>query len=218
MPNRFDLIVFDWDGTLMDSTEVIATSIQRACADLGLAIPSLEQASHVIGLGLADALQHAAPDLTAERIPEMVERYRFHYLSRDAHLVLFPQVVDMLRELRGRGKRLAVATGKTRIGLDRSMAQTGLTHHFDATRTADESHPKPDPQMLYDLTSMLCVDLGKTLMVGDTTHDLLMARQAGAHGVAMTHGAHDRAVLDGFGPDAMVDSIPQLRDWLEANA
>src|SRR5271168_2257584 len=132
MSRRFELIVFDWDGTLMDSTSTIASSIQRACADLGLPVPSDEQASHVIGLGLSDALAHAVPDLPPHQLPRMLERYRHHYLSRDAELVLFGGARELLAELRAAGHALAVATGKTRVGLARSLEQSGLSESFDA--------------------------------------------------------------------------------------
>ena len=126
MPRQFDVIVFDWDGTLMDSTATIASSIQRACQDLGLTIPSDHAARYVIGLGLQDALAHAVPDLPRERLPEMVARYRHHYLSRDASLSLFDGTREMLAELKQRGHRVAVATGKNRVGLDRALAEAAV--------------------------------------------------------------------------------------------
>ena len=216
--HRFDLIVFDWDGTLMDSTAVIATSIQRASADLGLPVPSHERANHVIGLGLADALAYAVPTLSKERFPEMAERYRYHYLSRDADLPLFPGVREIVVGLKEAGHFVAVATGKTRVGLDRALDHSGLKLLFDATRCADETRSKPDPRMLWELGDELGVRNERMLMVGDTTHDLLMASNAGAASLAVSYGAHEEGSLAGHGALAIVASTAQLRGWLEVNA
>lgn len=215
---RFDLIVFDWDGTLMDSTATIASSIQRACADLGLAVPSNERASHVIGLGLVDALAYAVPDLPGNLMPQMIERYRYHYLSRDADLVLFPDVREILAGLKDRGHFLAVATGKSRVGLDRALDACGLRPLFDATRCADECRSKPDPQMLWELGDALGVRTDRMLMIGDTTHDLQMAANAGAHALAVSYGAHLYGALDGQGALAVLDSTADLQRWLAEHA
>ena len=169
---NFELIIFDWDGTLMDSTPAITRSIQRAAADIGLPVPSDEAASHVIGLSLEDALSHALPTLEAADYPVLVERYRHHYMSADSEIVLFEEIEPMLEELKRRGHFLAVATGKNRAGLDRVLKSTALGHMFDATRTADETRSKPHPQMVLELTEHFGVDAARSIMVGDTTHDL----------------------------------------------
>ena len=215
--HRFDLIAFDWDGTLMDSTAVIASSIQRSCADLGLQVPSDERASHVIGLGLHDALAYAVPDLPKELLPRMLERYRYHYLSRDADLPLFPGVREIIVSLKHAGYFVAVATGKSRVGLDRALGHSGLVSLFDATRCADECRSKPDPQMLWDLGDLLGVRNARVLMIGDTTHDLKMAANAGASSLAVSYGAHRGSALEGLGALAIVDSPEQLRAWLADN-
>ena len=215
--HRFDLIAFDWDGTLMDSTAVIASSIQRACADLGLPVPDDERASHVIGLGLSDALAYAVPTMPKTMVPQMVERYRHHYLSRDADLPLFAGVREIVVSLKEAGYFVAVATGKSRVGLDRALDASGLRPLFDATRCADECRSKPDPQMLYDLGDELGVRNDRMLMVGDTTHDLMMASNAGASSLGVSYGAHDARTLEGHGALAIVDSTTQLRTWLVAN-
>ena len=214
---RFDLIAFDWDGTLMDSTAVIASSIQRACADLGLPVPSDERAAHVIGLGLNDALAYAVPTLTPDLVPRMVERYRHHYLSRDAALPLFAGVREIVVELKQAGHFVGVATGKSRAGLDRAMRASGLDTLFDATRCADECRSKPDPQMLWELGDVLGVRNERILMIGDTTHDLSMAANAGAAGLAVSYGAHGAIELAGHGALAIVASPAELRQWLAAN-
>ena len=216
--HRFDLIVFDWDGTVMDSTAVIASSIQRACADIGVPVPSDERASHVIGLGLADALAYAVPDLPRARYPELAERYRHHYLSRDQDLDLFPHIREILVALKEAGYFVAVATGKTRVGLDRALNVSGLRPLFDATRCADECRSKPDPQMLHELGDELGVRSARMLMIGDTTHDLMMAANAGAPSLAVSYGAHTERALEGQGALAIVGSTAQLQAWLTAHA
>lgn len=211
---NFDLIVFDWDGTLMDSTAAIAESLQAACADLGLAVPSRTQASHVIGLSLLGAVQHIAPGLDAEGSQRLVERYRYHFLTRDHELTLFDGARELLLKLRERGHLLAVATGKARRGLDRVLASSGLAASFDATRCADESFSKPHPAMLLELMEALVVEPERVLMVGDTTHDLQMARNAGAASIALSHGAHPAEALAQEGARGVLASIAELDAWL----
>ena len=145
---KYELVVFDWDGTLLDSTGAIVRAIQAACADLDLPVPSRAQASHVIGLGLGDAMRHAVPDLKPENYQAMIDRYRFHYLSGDHELSLFAGVPQMLARLQAAGHVLAVATGKSRLGLERALDHSGLRPYFSASRCADECHSKPHPQML----------------------------------------------------------------------
>ena len=217
MARRFDLIVFDWDGTIVDSTAMIAVSIQKAAADLGLTVPTLEQASHVIGLGLHDALSRAVPELTAGRIEEFSVRYRHHWFACEHEVVLFDGIREMLVELSERGLPLAVATGKSRRGLARAFDQTGLGALFDASRCADETHPKPHPAMLLELAEELTVEPARIVMIGDTTHDLEMAAAAGAAGVGVTYGAHPRDQLAACGPAALVSDVVELRQWLHAS-
>lgn len=215
---RFDLIVFDWDGTLMDSTASIVAAIQAACADLGLPVPSREQASHVIGLGLADALHTAVPALDPADYAQMVERYRHHYFARDAELVLFEGAAELVATLADAGYALAVATGKSRKGLDRAFEASGLGALFHASRTADETFSKPHPAMLLELMDEFAVEPGRTLMIGDTTHDLLMAKNAGAPSLAVSYGAHPREALLAEAPLALMDSVAELHQWLTSNA
>ncbi|HEX4584846.1 MAG TPA: HAD-IA family hydrolase [Burkholderiaceae bacterium] len=214
MLDRFDSIVFDWDGTLIDSTATIAGAIRAAAADLGLPDPGPERAAQVIGLGLTQALSIAVPQLPAQRAAEFAARYRAHFLAGESRLQLFPHARELLGELRARGQRLAIATGKTRAGLARNLESLGLAAQFDASRCADESEPKPAPTMLLDLARMLRVDPARMLMVGDTTHDLQMAEAAGAAAVAVTHGAHPASQLRQAGALAVLDSLQELRRWL----
>ena len=218
MPRRFDLLVFDWDGTLMDSAACIAGSLQAACRDLGLAVPSDRDARYIIGLGLNDALAHVLPDLAPAEYPRIVERYRHHFLNRDGETALFSGTAEMLAELRDAGHLLAVATGKSRRGLDRALAATGLAACFHATRCADEGYSKPHPGMLHRLLETLDVAPDRALMIGDTTHDLLMARSAGMARVAVAHGAHDVDALLELEPLACARDCPELRQWLREHA
>lgn len=217
MQRRFDLIVFDWDGTIVDSTSMIARCIQRSAQDLGLPVPSLEQASHVIGLGLADALAKAVPEMPPARVDEFTLRYRHHYLSGEGDIEPFAGTRELLVELSDAGMKLAVATGKNRRGLDRAFGATGLGKHFDASRCADETHPKPHPAMLHELGTQLAVAAGSMLMIGDTTHDLEMAHAAGTACVGVSYGAHPRDQLERLTPSALVNSVAELRTWLHAN-
>ena len=215
---QFDLIVFDWDGTLMDSTSTIVECIQAAARDLGLPVPNNKAASYVIGLGLQDAMQAAIPDLDPVHYPRMVERYRYHYLGQDHELTLFDGVRPMLDDLAQQGYFLAVATGKSRVGLNRAMHAAGLLSIFDATRCADETFSKPHPAMLQELTRELGQDVKRTQMIGDTTHDLQMAINAGAGGVAVRYGAHSAAELAALEPLFVAASVAQLHAWLAENA
>lgn len=218
MAKRFDLIVFDWDGTLMDSTGAIVSALQNAARDLGLAVPSHERASHIIGLGLGDALRHVLPDLSHERYRELGERYRTHYLARDHELSLFDGIEALLDELLAAGHYLAVATGKNRAGLNRVFDNSGLRARFSASRCADECHSKPHPQMLEELMTEFAVTPDQVVMIGDTTHDLNMATNAGVAGVGVSYGAHPRHELDAVNPAYCADSVAELAAWLRANA
>jgi len=218
MAKRFELIVFDWDGTLMDSTGAIVASIKAAATDLGIEPPSDERASHIIGLGLIDALRHALPDLPTERYQDVALRYRQHYMARDHELTLFAGAEAMIEELAGAGHALAVATGKTRKGLERAFEVSGLGSRFLGSRCADECHSKPHPQMLEELMDEFAVAPEATLMIGDTTHDLLMARNAGVAALGVAYGAHPRAALEAEAPLYCAADVAQLAAWLRQNA
>ena len=215
---KYELLVFDWDGTLMDSTRLIARSLRAACADLGLAEPSEEDALFVIGLNLADTFRRVAPGLDAEGQRRLAERYRFHFLAGEHEASLYEGVVPMLEALQGRGQRLAVATGKARRGLDRALDATGTRRWFEATRCADEGFAKPHPGMLLALLDLTGVAPGDALMVGDTTHDLELAANAGLDALAVSYGAHHDDLLATRPALARVASVPDLHRWLIANA
>ncbi len=215
---RFPLLVFDWDGTLMDSPRTIVRSIQSACRDLGLPVPDDARASHVIGLGLHDALQYAVPGMPVSIYDKMVERYRFHYLAQDAVIPLYPGTETMLARLKEAGHTLAVATGKSTAGLERVLETTGLGAFFTAYRCADRTASKPAPDMLHELMDELGTGAEATLMIGDTSHDLRMAQHAGVAAIGITHGAHPAEELRALSPLACVDSTAQLDRWLLLNA
>ena len=215
---RFDLIAFDWDGTLFDSTATITRCIQAAVVDVGGDRPTDQAASYVIGMGLMQALAHAAPDVPTHLYPELGERYRHHYLLHQNDLSLFYGVLPMLRGLKKRGHLLAVATGKSRRGLDDVLSSVELQGVFDASRTADETAGKPDPRMVQELMALWGVPPERTLVVGDTTHDLQMACNAGCASVAVGYGAHGSAAFSAYGPLAVVDSVVALDNWLQDNA
>lgn len=215
---RFPLVVFDWDGTLMNSTALIASSIQAAARDLGLAVPDTATANHVIGLGLQDALSIAVPDLPPNAYGKMAERYRFHFLAGDAGVPLFPGTVELLSDLNARGHKLAIATGKSTAGLERALVSTETRSFFAATRCADKTAPKPAPDMLHELMHELGASKEETVMIGDTTHDLQMALNAGVRFIAICHGAHPKDALMELAPLACVHNTNELASWLRSNA
>jgi phosphoglycolate phosphatase len=218
MPKQFDLLVFDWDGTLMDSAAAISASLRDACADLELPIPSEERARYVIGLGLTDALKYLLPDLPAAGYPALLERYRYHFQRQDRDTTLFAGASETLHTLHEAGFLLAVATGKSRRGLDRALQATGLNGVFHATRCADEGFSKPHPGMLLWLLDELNVTRERAVMIGDTSHDMEMAVAAEIARVGVAYGAHPRENLLKHDPVFCFDHFTELSRWLTAHA
>lgn len=217
-PRQFDLIAFDWDGTLFDSTALIVRCIQAAVADVGGTVPSDRAASYVIGMGLMQALAHAAPDVPPEQHARLGERYRHHYFAHQHDISLFEGVLPMLAELKGRHHWLTVATGKSRRGLDEALHSVELQGVFDGSRTADETAGKPSPLMLNELMREFGVDPERTLMIGDTTHDLQMALNAGCASVGVSYGAHEPDAFHELRPLHIAHSVRELHDWLATHA
>ncbi len=213
-PRRFDLIAFDWDGTLYDSTAIIVRCIQEAVRDVGGTVPSDQSAAWVIGMSLSQALAHAAPDVPPARHAELGNRYRYHYLKHQEDLSLFDGVMPMLQALRERGHLLAVATGKSRRGLDELLHTDALRGVFDASRTADETAGKPHPLMLQELMAEFGVPPERTLMIGDTTHDLQMALNAGCASVGVSYGAHESASFEPLNPLFVAHNLRELHEGL----
>ena len=211
---QFDLIAFDWDGTLYDSTSSIIRCIQAAVADVGGTVPSDEAAGYVIGLGLMQALAYAAPDVPQDKYPALGERYRHHYAKHIDDLSLFDGVLPLLTALKERGYLLAVATGKSRLGLDEALRNVALKGMFDGSRTADETAGKPNPRMLHELATEFGVPASRLLMIGATTQDLQMAINAGCPSVAVSYGAHGSDALAALSPRHLAHSVGSLHNWL----
>ena len=217
-PRRFDLIAFDWDGTLFDSTRIIVRCIQESVVDVGGVRPTDQAAAWVIGMALPQALAHAAPDVPRDKYPELNARYRHHYIQHMNDITLFDGVLGLLHELRERHHWLAVATGKSRVGLDQALQHAELVGVFDGSRTADETAGKPHPRMLEELMREFGAEPERTLMIGDTSHDLQMALNAGCASVGVSYGAHEPGEFTGLQPRHVADSVADLRQWLLANA
>lgn len=215
---QFDLIAFDWDGTLFDSTAIIARCIQNAVRDVGGVVPSDQDAAYVIGMGLTQALAHAAPDVPESKYPELGARYRHHYLKHASDVSLFKGVLVMLADLKARQHWLTVATGKSRRGLDEALQTVDLQGLFNGSRTADETAGKPHPRMLHELMQEFGTTPARTLMIGDTTHDLQMALNAGCPSVGVSYGAHEPAAFVALRPRFVAHSVRELHDWLLINA
>ncbi len=218
-PNRqFDLIAFDWDGTLFDSTAIITRCIQMAVVDVGGRMPSEKDAAYVIGLGLMQALAHAAPDVPVEKYPELGSRYKHHYFAHQNDINLFEGVLAMLADLKACNHVLTVATGKSRRGLDEALRASELQGLFDGSRTADETAGKPHPLMLQELMQEFGVAPERVLMVGDTTHDLQMALNAGCPSVGVSYGAHEPEAFAQLSPRFVAHSVADLHTWLLKHA
>lgn len=215
--NPFRLLVFDWDGTLMDSIGPIVACTQATVGELELGELSEEKIRGTIGLGLRETIDILSPGSDEEQLARILECYRKHWFStfRDMPL-LFTGVEEMLRDLADQGYLLAVATGKSRRGLDYVLEQTGLGDLFHTTRTADETFSKPHPQMLLDILDELGVPPRQAVMVGDTTYDLEMARSARTASVGVCTGSHCREELQRFEPLVCLERVVELSPWLAA--
>ena len=217
-PTRYDLIVFDWDGTIMDSTGLIAECIQLAARDRRLPIPLTEDAKSIIGLGIHEATRRLFPDLDHDTQAAFAVAYRHHFVSRDHETPLYEGIRELLATLNHQARFLAVATGKPRAGLERAFTHTGLKPAFHFSRCADEGLPKPHPDMLLKLMNFTAVPPERTLMIGDTIHDLELANNAGVAAVAVTYGAHPAELLATRPSVAAVDNVTELAAWLKQNA
>ena len=215
---KYDLVIFDWDGTVMDSTGRIVSCMHRAAEDL--ALPSLpdQAVRDIIGLGLPEAINTLYPVLDTSGIEQMRQRYAFHFVEAESTpSALYPGAEDLLTRLRGDGMKLAVATGKSRKGLQRVWGNTGLDRYFHSSRCADESRSKPEPHMVLELLEEMAVPAARALVVGDTTFDLEMARNAGVDRVAVSYGAHPVERLLPCEPLAVIDKLNDLLPVLGAN-
>lgn len=210
----FKMVVFDWDGTLLDSTGAITRAIRHACLSADLPDPGAEIASYVIGLGLGDALRHAAPGASDDQIARLIKAYRDHYLSNDHELELFTGAIPLLKALNELDVICTVATGKSREGLNRAMANSNTAQYFKGSRCADECHSKPHPQMLLELMEEFETEPEHVVMIGDTTHDLNMAQAAGVKAISVQTGAHPLRLLQQVPHHHSFLSINEMTPWL----
>ena len=206
------LFIFDWDGTLCDSLDRIAASVQRAALDIGVPTPSSEKAKSVIGLGLSEALDSLFPGLDQLGRDKLIEAYKYHFVSLASEMPsrLYDGAIDTLNTLRNSGHKLAIATGKSRLGLMSSLEELGLTDYFDATRCADETKSKPHPLMLEQLLDEMGFCAAQAVMIGDTEFDLAMANKLGMATVAVSYGAHGIARLEKCKPSAIVSDLRDI--------
>lgn len=219
MSSRFNLLVFDWDGTLMDSEARIVACIEASVADLSLESRSKAEIRNIIGLGLREAIFTLYPEGDENLLQQMVERYRYHFLTANpTSSELFEGARETIEQLAEANYLLAVATGKGRQGLDKVLEETGLGPYFHATRCADETFSKPHPMMLEQIMDELGVEPGDTLMIGDTEYDMQMASNARAHALAVSYGVHEKERLLQHQPLDCLDAIHQLDDWLRGLA
>lgn len=209
------MIVFDWDGTLMDSAAKIVNCFRSAARDVGLSVPTAAEVRHIIGLGLQEAVAHLFPAAGEPELQRASQAYREYFLERDdTRSGLFPGVVEGLQILKSDNLKLAVATGKARRGLDRVLDETGTRDLFTATRCVDEAVSKPHPRMLRDILDATGVDADRALMVGDTTFDLKMAAAAGMDALAVSYGAHPVEPLMAEAPKACLHSFAEVVEWI----
>ncbi|OYD23938.1 HAD family hydrolase [Oceanimonas baumannii] len=212
---KYELVIFDWDGTLMDSVARIVSCMQAAAIDCNQPVPAPESVRHIIGLSLYRAFPILFGELSPAESDALLHAYRRHYLELNTTPTpLFTGAADMLSSLHGTGYRLAVATGKAREGLDRVLEETGLGHLFHALRGADQARSKPDPLMLVQILDELGLAPEQAVMVGDSSYDLAMAEAIGMDRIGVTYGVHNRDQLTVHSPVAMIDDIRHLRDWV----
>jgi phosphoglycolate phosphatase len=216
--NKYSVIIFDWDGTLVNSTARIVDSMQRASSNVGLPRLTNHAIQQIIGLGLPEALKRLWPEISAEQLQRMRIDYSANFsLHSDVPVDFFPQAHKFFEELQGLGYVLAVATGKTRKGLDEMLDGMKVRDVFDITRCADETTSKPDPHMLREILTELQLTSAQALMVGDTSFDLDMAKNIEMDAVGMTHGAHESSILLASGAKALCHDLNELLDWIKRN-
>ena len=214
MEKQFDLIVWDWDGTLADSTGMITNAIVSAAEQVGLPTLDPVAASNIIGLGLKESIHALFGDIPADIAQKLAQQYTANYYAGESEIPLFAAAADAIKMLHKRGFKLAVATGKGRRGLNLALEHCGLGQYFHATKTVDECFSKPHPQMLDELMDELIVRPERTIMIGDTSYDLQMASNAGVSALAVTFGAQSRDKLLGYNSIAMFDQFSELSAWL----
>ena len=215
MTNRYDLIIFDWDGTLIDSIDWIVNCLQRAAEDCQLDIPDQQESKDVIGLSLNNAINQLFPGIDSGKQEQLVKSYSQHFFSKPiSDQDFFEGVYDMLKELKAMGHHLAVATGKSRAGFQKALYGTAVNDLFSTTRCADETASKPHPRMLLEIIDELDVEKSRVLMIGDSVHDLQMAENAGIASVAVSCGAHSSIILEKYNPLACFQQTTDLMNFV----
>lgn len=215
---RYQLIIFDWDGTLMDSIERIVSSVQAAAKSCSLNVPDNSQVSDIIGLSLPQAMKTLFPNINASDTAKLIEQYKYQFIEvNDTPMPLFTDTIPLLNTLTQNNKILAIATGKGREGLQRVLNQTKTGHYFHASRCAGEASSKPSPEMLLSLLEQLQIAKDRALMIGDSKYDLQMAKSAGIDSIGVTFGVHSRSQLSRYQPKAIVDSLTELQGLLTTN-
>jgi len=209
------VVIFDWDGTLVDSVEHIAGSLHQAATELGY--PELEREAYrdIIGLGMVEALERLYPGISHEEMTAIREGYaRYFFRKVTTPQNIFEGMADVVADLRSSGRGCSVATGKSRRGLESALISSGLGVHFDITRCADETRSKPDPLMLEEILFFYGIEASEAVMIGDTRYDLEMAQRIGMPSIGVEWGVHKRDVLGSYAPHAVVESVPDLRSVL----
>lgn len=215
MIKQYQCVIFDWDGTLIDSERKIVLSIQHAAKVAGMPVLSYDESKRIIGLSLEKAILGLYPSATQAQVQKISEGYSQHFLVESEEPMLpFEGALSLLEMIKSSGAKLAVATGKSRRGLDQIMPEVGFDHLFDMTRTPVESASKPDPLMLQQILDAFELSAEQAIMVGDTEFDLLMAKHIGMDSVAMSHGVHDIEHLRSFDPVVECDDLHALSKWL----
>jgi phosphoglycolate phosphatase len=213
--HNYKLVIFDWDGTLMDSVDRIVYSMQASAVALSFEPPSYQQAKQIIGLSLPKAIQTLFPSANVEQVQLLTAQYKHQYVEvNTTPTPLFKNALELLINLKQNNKLLAVATGKARAGLQRVWQESDTEHFFHASRCADESVSKPDPDMINGLLAELNIQAHEAVMIGDTSFDLEMAQRAGVDSIGVTYGVHDHMVLSKYQPKAIVDSLAELHQLL----
>jgi len=218
MSKQYDLIVWDWDGTLADSAGMITNAIVKAAEQVGLPPLTPQAASSIIGLGLPEAIDALYRDISVDQAKALATHYNINYFAGESEILLFPGAADTIKTLNRRGFKLAVATGKSRRGLNLALEHTELRRYFHATRTVDECFSKPHPQMLDELMDDLVVLPERTLMIGDTSYDLEMAKNAGVNAIGVTYGAQSSNQWQDMDPIQQFGDFASLSQWLLEHA
>ncbi len=212
---KYQCVIFDWDGTLMDSEAKIVDAIQQAARKAGYPILPYDESKQIIGLSLEKAIEFLYPSVTPKAIQVMSAAYTQCFLiDSKVDMSPYPGVIELLEFIQQSGAKLAIATGKSRKGLEKVLASVSFDHYFDMTRTPQESESKPSPLMLQQILDEFGIDAEEAVMVGDTVFDMEMAQNINMDSVAMSHGVHELERLQQYNPVVSCDNLTELQTWL----